>query len=68
VLPFRFGKRGFGTLHSATVCKNHRFTDAMLRTSWRPPKMDRGESAVLANALRVQQTRQQKYISVYHLW
>lgn len=57
--PFRFDQRGLGTLPSATVCKNHRFTDASPRTSWRSPKMARGESAVLANALRVQQTHRQ---------
>ena len=41
------------------MCKNHRFTDASPRTSWRSPKMARGESAVLANALRVQQIHRQ---------
>jgi hypothetical protein len=57
--PFRFDQRGLGTLPSATVCKNHRFTDASPRTSRRSPKMARGESAVSANALPVQQTHRQ---------
>src|SRR6185295_4138025 len=58
--PFRFDQRGLGTLPWATVYKNHRFTDASPRTSWRPPKMACGESAGLANALRVQQTHRPK--------
>src|SRR5262245_17431122 len=56
-----------GPLFLATVCKKHRFTDAPPPTSWRPPKIDWGESAGVTDALRLQQAPRQKpfrFISV----